>query len=76
MRLACTAARNPNPISTRIFEKADKPFQNLSLIHISPVYLNDYSRMQLQHTKISMCFSALVFGPFYFFYRKMCIRDM
>lgn len=28
MRLACTAARNPNPISTRIFEKADKPFQN------------------------------------------------
>jgi hypothetical protein len=36
----------------------------------APVYLNDYSRMQLQHTKISMCFSALVFGPFYFFYRK------
>ena len=42
---------------------------NLSLIHIfpysdwndyigkaAPVYLNDYSRMQLQHTKISMCF--------------------
>ena len=28
MRSACTAARNPNPISTRIFEKADKPFQN------------------------------------------------
>ena len=28
MHLACTAARNPNPISTRIFEKADKPFQN------------------------------------------------
>ena len=23
----------------------------------APVYLNDYSRMQLQHTKISMCFS-------------------
>ena len=36
----------------------------------APVYLNDYSRMQLQHTKMSMCFSALVFGPFYFFYRK------
>ena len=36
----------------------------------APVYLNDYSRMQLQHTKISMCLSALVFGPFYFFYRK------
>ena len=29
----------------------------------APVYLNDYSRMQLQHTKISMCLSALVFGP-------------
>ena len=28
MRSACTAAWNPNPISTRIFEKADKPFQN------------------------------------------------
>ncbi len=26
--------------------------------------------MQLQHTKISMSFSALLFGPFYFFYRK------
>ena len=36
----------------------------------APVYLNDYSRMQLQHTKISMSFSALLFGPFYFFYRK------
>lgn len=28
MRSVCTAARNPHPISTRIFEKADKPFQN------------------------------------------------
>ena len=36
----------------------------------APVYLNDYSRMQLQHTKISLSFSALLFGPFYFFYRK------
>ena len=36
----------------------------------APVYLNDYSRMELQHTKISMCFGALFFGPFYFFYRK------
>lgn len=36
----------------------------------APAYLNDYSRMQLQHTKISMSFSALLFGPFYFFYRK------
>ena len=31
MRSACTAARNPNPISTRIFEKADKPFQNYAM---------------------------------------------
>ena len=36
----------------------------------APAYLNDYSRMQLQHTKVSMCFPALIFGPFYFFYRK------
>ena len=36
----------------------------------APIYLNDYSRMQLQHTKISMCLPALFFGPFYFFYRK------
>ena len=36
----------------------------------APIYLNDYSRMQLQHTKVSMCFPALIFGPFYFFYRK------
>ena len=36
----------------------------------APAYPNDYSRMQLQHTKISLSFSALLFGPFYFFYRK------
>ena len=36
----------------------------------APVYLNYYSRMQLQNTKVSMSFSALLFGPFYFFYRK------
>lgn len=36
----------------------------------APAYLNDYSRMKLQHTKISLSFSALLFGPFYFFYRK------
>ena len=33
----------------------------------APVYLNDYSQMQLRHSKISMSFSALLFGPFYFF---------
>ncbi|MGN0706923.1 MAG: RING finger protein [Faecalibacterium sp.] len=33
-------------------------------------YLADYGRMQLQNSKTSMCFSALLFGPFYFFYRK------
>lgn len=36
----------------------------------APIYLNDYSRMQLQRTKVSLSFSALLFGPFYFFYRK------
>lgn len=36
----------------------------------APAYLADYCRMQLQHTKVSMSFSALLFGPFYFFYRK------
>ena len=35
-----------------------------------PAYLAAYSRMQLQKSKISMSFSALLFGPFYFFYRK------
>ena len=36
----------------------------------APAYLAAYSRMQLQHSKVSMSFSALLFGPFYFFYRK------
>lgn len=36
----------------------------------APAYMATYSRMQLQHSKVSMCFSALLFGPFYFFYRK------
>ena len=35
-----------------------------------PAYLAAYSRMQLQKSKVSMSFSALLFGPFYFFYRK------
>ena len=29
----------------------------------APVYLNDYSQMQLRHSKISMSFSALLFVP-------------
>ena len=33
-------------------------------------YLSAYCRMQLSHTKTSMSFSAMLFGPFYFFYRK------
>lgn len=36
----------------------------------APAYLTTYARMQLQHTKVSISFSALLFGPFYFFYRK------
>ena len=35
-----------------------------------PAYLESFSRMELQHSKISVSFSALLFGPFYFFYRK------
>lgn len=43
------------------------------LAYIGPsgeAYMAAYSRMQLQSSKISMSFSALFFGPFYFFYRK------
>ena len=36
----------------------------------APAYMAEYCRMQLQNNKISMSFSALLFGPFYFFYRK------
>ena len=36
----------------------------------APAYLETFGRMQLAHSKISMSFSALLFGPFYFFYRK------
>jgi hypothetical protein len=52
-----------------IFRLADTPFA-LTLGARGSDVLNDYSRMQLQHTKISLSFSALLFGPFYFFYRK------
>ena len=31
----------------------------------SPAYLSAYCRMQLSHTKPSMSFSAMLFGPFY-----------
>lgn len=33
-------------------------------------YLASYVQMQVSHKKFSMSFSALFFGPFYFFYRK------
>ena len=36
----------------------------------APAYLAAYSQMQLQKSKVSMSFSAMLFGPFYFFYRK------
>lgn len=36
----------------------------------SPAYLRDFSRMQRYNRKSSICFSALLFGPLYFFYRK------
>ena len=36
----------------------------------APSYMTTYSRMELTHSKIAMSFSALLFGPFYFFYRK------
>lgn len=36
----------------------------------APAYLATYSQMELTHSKVSMSFSALLFGPFYFFYRK------
>ena len=36
----------------------------------APAYLASYGQMQLRHNKASISFSALLFGPFYFFYRK------
>lgn len=36
----------------------------------SPLYLRDFARMQRYGRKSSICFSALLFGPLYFFYRK------
>lgn len=36
----------------------------------SPLYLRDFARMQRYDRKSSICFSALLFGPLYFFYRK------
>ena len=36
----------------------------------SPAYLRDFAQMQRYGRKSSICFSALLFGPLYFFYRK------
>jgi hypothetical protein len=33
-------------------------------------YLNIFKQMELLHRKYSISFSAMLFGPFYFFYRK------
>ena len=42
-------------------------------IYLGPsslAYLRDFSQMQKYGRKSSICFSALLFGPLYFFYRK------
>ncbi len=36
----------------------------------SRTYLNVFKQMELLHRKHSVSFSAMLFGPFYFFYRK------
>lgn len=36
----------------------------------APSYMLSFSKMQLQRFRISISFSAMLFGPFYFFYRK------
>lgn len=36
----------------------------------SRTYLNVFKQMELLHRKHSISFSAMLFGPFYFFYRK------
>lgn len=36
----------------------------------SPVYLRTFQQMKLLKRKFSFSFSAMLFGPFYFFYRK------
>lgn len=36
----------------------------------SRTYLNVFKQMEVMHRKYSISFSALLFGPFYFFYRK------
>ncbi len=66
----CTATCRP--LSGRIDADRRHPQQRLDDLHRhgAPAYLNDYSGCMLQHTKISLSFSALLFGPFYFFYRK------
>ncbi len=36
----------------------------------APQYMASYALAELKHTKLSVSISALLFGPFYFFYRK------
>lgn len=56
---------------------ADEPIDGISaedwaayLGPASPSYLRDFAQMQKYGRKSSICFSALLFGPLYFFYRK------
>ena len=66
-RAAASAEQNQDFDYSRMYR--DEMYRNFTGT-AAPVYLNDYSQMQLRHSKISMSFSALLFGPFYFFYRK------
>ena len=56
---------------------ADEPIDGISsdewatyLGPSSPSYLRDFSQMQKYGRRSSICFSALLFGPLYYFYRK------
>ena len=56
---------------------ADEPIDGISsdewavyLGPSSPAYLRDFAQMQRYGRKSSICFSALLFGPLYYFYRK------
>ena len=70
-RAAASAEQNRDFDYSRMYR--DEMYRNFTEKVVDPVHRNvraAFGKDELRHSKISMSFSALLFGPFYFFYRK------
>lgn len=59
------------PAPAREYDGIDSAAWSAYIGRSAPYYLYQFSRMDAQKRKTSICWSALFFAPMYFFYRRM-----